>query len=56
MGRDKSVISTHEASVKPTIRSIIESGVYVKEAETVKFDLVPNKVFLFDVETEKRLR
>ncbi|MCR5231725.1 MAG: ABC transporter ATP-binding protein, partial [Acholeplasmatales bacterium] len=56
MGRDKSVISTHEASVKPTIRSIIESGVYIKEAETVKFDLVPNKVFLFDVETEKRLR
>nr|MCR5231611.1 hypothetical protein [Acholeplasmatales bacterium] len=59
MGRDKSVISTHEASIKPTIRSIIESGVHVKEAETVKFDLslpITSIFCRFNVETEKRLR
>ncbi len=57
MGRDKSVISTHPNSTKPTIRSIIDSDIALpRDAETLKFNLKPNKVFLFNRETEMRLR
>ena len=57
MGRDKSVVSVHESSTKPTIRSIIDSDVALPEdAETLKFDLKPNKVFLFDAESEMRIK
>ena len=55
MGRDKSVVSTHPSSVKATIRSIIDSDVKLPEAETLKFDIKPNKIFLFNAETEYRL-
>ena len=56
MGRDISVVSESSASSAPTIRSIIsaESNVDVTSA-TVKFDLKPSKVFIFDKETEERL-
>ena len=57
MGRDKSIISTHPNSTKPTIRTIIDADVNVdKNAEKVKFNLKPHKVFLFNRETEVRLR
>ena len=56
MGRDKSVVSTHEASTKPNVRSIIDSDVKLpKDATELKFNLKPNKVFLFNAETEERL-
>ena len=56
MGRDKSVVSTHEASTKPNVRSIIDSDVKLpKDAAELKFNLKPNKVFLFNAETEERL-
>ena len=56
MGRDKSIVSKHEASTKPTIRSIIDSDVKLPEgAKQLKFNLKPNKVFLFNAETEERL-
>ena len=56
MGRDKSVVSVHESSTKPTVRSIIDADVPLPEdAEQLKFDLKPNKVFLFDAESEMRI-
>jgi ABC-type sugar transport system ATPase subunit len=57
MGRDKTIVSVHEESVKPTIRTIVEADLKLPEgATTLKFNLKPNKFFLFDGETEERLR
>ena len=57
MGRDVSVVSTHAASLKPTIRSIINADAGVDhDAETVRFSVKPHKLFLFDKESEKRIR
>ena len=55
MGRDKTIISTNPASTKPSIRSIVDSDVLINTEDAVKFDLKPNKVFLFNKETEERL-
>ena len=57
MGRDKSVVSTHASSTKPTIRCIIDSDVELPaNADKLRFKLKPNKVFLFNAETEERIR
>ena len=57
MGRDKSVVSTHECSTKPSVRCIIDSDVALPaKADKLKFTLKPNKVFLFNAETEERIR
>ena len=56
MGRDVSVVSTHEASQNPVIRSIVDADTKIAAAETVRFSLKPHKVFLFNVETEERIR
>ena len=56
MGRDVSVVSTHPAFQGAAIRSIIASDAGInREAETVRFRLKPNKVLLFDPETEARI-
>lgn len=57
MGRDISVVSTNSAALTPKIRSIIraENNVDPKKS-VVRFALRPEKVFLFDKETEKRIR
>ena len=56
MGRDKSVVSTHPASVNATIRSIIDSENQVDTGKkTVRFRLRPRKAFLFHKETEARV-
>ena len=55
MGRDVSVVSTHEASLTPLIRSIIDADEAPKTAEKVRFSLKPHKVFLFNSETEERI-
>ena len=56
MGRDKSIVSRHEASNKPTVRSIVDSDIVLPEQMGVlKFNLKPNKVFLFNAETEERI-
>ena len=55
MGRDISVISTHPASQNAAIRSIIAAENAVKHAETVRFDLKKNKVFLFRREDGARI-
>ena len=56
MGRDTSVVSTHEASLNPVIRSIINSDQTVDGTkETVSYSLKSHKVFIFDKETENRI-
>jgi len=55
MGRDVSVVSTHEASVNPIVRSIINSDVRIAPAATISYTLKPHKVFLFNKETEERI-
>ena len=56
MGRDISVVSTNEASLSSTIRSIISCENKVDTGSAaVRFDLRPKKVFLFDKETEERI-
>ena len=56
MGRDVSVVSTHKASLNPVVRSIVDADYHInKEDATVRFDLKPHKVFLFDKETEERI-
>ncbi len=56
MGRDVSVVSTHECSQNPVIRSIIDAETHIDlNAETIRFSLKPSKVFLFHKETERRI-
>ena len=56
MGRDMSVISTHPAFQGSAIRSIIASDAGLdRQAQTVRFRLKPQKVLLFDPETEARI-
>ncbi len=57
MGRDKTVVSTHPSSTKPVVRAIIDSDVALRQnAAALRFDIKPYKLFLFDAETEERLR
>ena len=57
MGRDSSIVSTHPASQNPVVRAIIDADNKVPEGvETVRFTLKPHKVFLFNKETEERIR
>ena len=57
MGRDVSIVSTHEKSQNATIRSIIDAD-EGKSLPTgkVHFALKPAKVFLFCTDTEERIR
>ena len=56
MGRDISVVSTHSKSQNVTIRSIISAENAVNTAsQKVRFDLKPNKVFLFQKESGARI-
>ena len=56
MGRDVSVVSTHSASLNPTVRSIIDADNKISTANTVRYTLKPHKVFLFSKEDESRIR
>lgn len=56
MGRDISVVSRHTACKNGVIRSIISAESSIQTGEKmVRFSLKPNKVFLFDRETEERI-
>ena len=56
MGRDVSVVSTHGASVNPVVRSIVDADNKLDiTAQTIRFNLKPHKVFLFNKETEERI-
>lgn len=57
MGRDVSIVSTHEKSQNATIRSIIDAdGGKSLPTGKVHFALKPAKVFLFCTDTEERIR
>ena len=56
MGRDVSVVSTSEYSKNPTVRSIIDADNKVDiTKEDIKFSIKPNKIFLFNKDTEERI-
>lgn len=56
MGRDISVVSTHQASLNSAIRAIIGTENKVElDQPFIRFRLKPNKVFLFDKQTEERI-
>lgn len=57
MGRDKMILSKHNSSTKPIIRSLVDSDIPLPtDTNVFKFNLKPNKVFIFAKESEKRLR
>ena len=56
MGRDISIICANPACEKPTVRAIVDADTRVELSGNIKFSLKPNKVFLFNRETEKRLK
>ena len=56
MGRDVSIVSTHESSLNPVIRSIIDADNKLDmTAGTVRFNIKPHKLFVFNKETEERI-
>ena len=56
MGRDTSVVLGHPAAVSDPLRAIISSDHTVAPGtKELRFDLKPNKVFLFHKETELRI-
>lgn len=56
MGRDISVVSTHDAMEGRSIRSIINSeNVVDTSTGTVRFSLNPAKVYIFNKKTEERI-
>ena len=56
MGRDVSIVSTHDASLNPVVRSIINADNKVdRDQASVAFSLKTHKVFLFNKETEERI-
>ena len=57
MGRDISVVCTHDKCENVIIRAIIDAENVVNTAKsTVQFCLKPNKVFLFRKDTQERIR
>ena len=56
MGRDISVVSTHESCEAAAIRSIINAeNIVDTSSETVRFAVKPHKLFLFHKETGERI-
>ena len=57
MGRDVSIVSANAASVNPQIRSIINADHKIDlTQQTVSYNVKPHKFFLFNKETEERIR
>ena len=57
MGRDVSIVSTNPASLNPSVRSIINADNKVDlGTKTVRYSVKPHKFFLFNKETEERIR
>ena len=56
MGRDVSIVSTHEASLNENIRSIINADNNVDtNLSQIHFSLKPHKVHIFDAVTEEKI-
>ncbi len=57
MGRDVSVVSTHDAMMSANIRSIVDADHLERiTGDKVRFSLKPHKVLIFNKETEERIR
>ena len=57
MGRDVSIVSSNPASLNPVIRSIINADNKIDiTKKTVTYTVKPHKFFLFNKETEERIR
>ena len=57
MGRDVSVVSRHANSQNPVVRSIINSDANIDIASaTISYSLKSHKVFIFNKDTEERIR
>ena len=57
MGRDVSVVSKHPNSQNLVVRSIINSDSTIDAtSKTVSFSLKPHKVFIFNKDTEERIK
>lgn len=56
MGRDVSIVSENSAAKTPIIRSIVNLDKRIDESvEFVKYSIKPNKIFIFNKETEERI-
>ncbi len=56
MGRDVSIVSENSAAATPIIRSIVNLDKKLDESvEFVKYSIKPNKIFIFNKETEERI-
>ncbi len=55
MGREVSMVCTHQAAAAPTVRAIVGADQVEAKAASVRFRLKPEKVFLFDRETGERI-
>ena len=56
MGGAVSIVSKHAASANPIVRSTIKDDVDIAEGTPkVRFDIKPNKMYVFDYETEERI-
>ena len=56
MGRDSSIVSTHPNAESVNIRSIIDADIKIDtNSPKVKFNIKPNKIFLFRSDTEERI-
>ncbi len=55
MGRDTSVLANHPCCLSETIRIIVPSEGNTAYKDKITVSLKPNKVFLFDFETEERI-
>lgn len=59
MGRDVSVLASHESAEQPTVRAITGAdcvNAIPDGAGVVRFDVKPNKCFVFDRDTGARIR
>ena len=56
MGRDVSVVCSHNECENASIRAIISADNKVDlSSKTVRFQIKPHKIFLFSEETQKRI-
>ena len=56
MGRDVSIVCSHDAQTSPVVRAIVDADHKINPAaDHVRFSLKPHKVFLFDAQTELRI-
>ena len=56
MGRDVSLVTSHNASLNPVVRSIVDADAAKNAGSSVvRYSLKPHKVFLFRTSDEKRI-